>query len=178
MRTTDVYIEVSDETIAHSSVFGIIEPVWETVSIYDGIAEYEASLSAFSIQQRHVFAIQWYRAEVSNGAHFQFFYNSAGIVWQDAAEGLDAIGLPQAAAMLREAVSRLGTESRFRDERIAALDRNEPDFSGADEAFLELDRAGRFEDMAHAYIRAHASAFHFRGIVRRTLTDVDVDEVG
>lgn len=169
MREIEVYIEVNDRTIANGNLFELIEPVWDRVSIYHGVAEYEAALSGFSIPQRLLFAIRWYRAEVNNGGHDQFFFNSTGIVWPDALDGFEAIGLPRAAAILREAASRLGTESRSRAARQSALDMHQPYFEDLDDAFFKLDRTGMIEEHAIAYAWKHASAFYFRGTVTRTV---------
>jgi hypothetical protein len=62
----------------------VIDPLWWSVSIHDGPKKYEADLGHFSYPQRYIFAIQWYVAEVNNGGHNQFFFNSTGIVWKDA----------------------------------------------------------------------------------------------
>lgn len=169
MRTIEVQIEVNDATIARGDLFEVIEPVWDKVSIYDGVAEYEAALSGFSFQQRLVLAILWYRTEVNNGGHDQFFDNSTGIVWPDAVDGFEAIGMPQAATIIGEAVSRLGTESRFREMRQSALEDHQPDFEDLDNAFFKLDSTGAIDERALAYVREHAGAFYFKGTVTRAL---------
>lgn len=172
MRTVTVFIKINDDVISSGSPFEIIEPVWHRVSIYEGIGEYEAALSAFSLPQRLLFAIQWYRAEVCNGGHDQFFFNSAGIVWPDAVEGFEAIGLTKSATILREAVARLGTESRVRVERQMALELSEPDFDEFDRAFLEQETHGDIDERACAYARARPADFYFEGKVTRP----DLDE--
>ncbi len=69
---------------------------------------YERSLAGFSGPQRLVFAIHWYRAEVNNGGHVQFYSNSTGIVWRDALAGFEAMGLSDYAAVVRDSARLLG----------------------------------------------------------------------
>ena len=86
----------------------VIDPVWWRGNIYDGPEAYEGSLGSFTKAQRFVWAMLWYDAEVNNGGHDQFYGNSTGIVWRDALSGFEAIGAPEAAAILRESANRLG----------------------------------------------------------------------
>src|SRR5689334_19584479 len=102
-----VSITIDADTIAKGDLSSIIEPVWWTAHIYGTLAIYEASLKSFSHSQRIIFALQWYQAEVDNGGHDQFYFNSTGIVWPDALAGFDAIGVPEGATIIRESAKRL-----------------------------------------------------------------------
>lgn len=144
----------------------IIEPVWFSVNIYDSIEQYNKDLAAFSLPQRYVFAIQWYSAEVCNGGHDQFFFNSTGIVWKDALMGLKEIGAQKNAEILESAVERMGGTPAFdREERWNQMDELEPDFDDLDDDFYEGDN---LEEIVMKYIKEHAQDFVFCG-------EVDID---
>jgi len=153
LTVEDVLKAVSPQTV--------IEPVWLCVSIYDGYERYNADLEAFTLPQRHVFAIQWYAAEVNNGGHDQFFYNSTGIVWEDALTGLREVGHTRAEALLREAVQRLGGNPPFhRDQRQELLEETGADFHDLDTEFYEITD---LDETLLAYIQSRAEAFRFSG---------------
>ena len=76
----EVRIVINDQIIDQGDVYKIIEPLWWTVDIYQGEKIYSDGLGQFTENQKFVFAIEWYFAEVNNGGHSQFFSNSTGIV--------------------------------------------------------------------------------------------------
>jgi len=79
-------------------------------------------------------------AEVNNGGHCQFYSNSIGIVWEDAMEGFELIGLLKGKAIVDETVRRFGTRPSFdREERGNALDLIDDDFADLDSDFYNLD---------------------------------------
>lgn len=100
-----------------------MQPLWYTVSIYDGIDVYNETLSQFTLGQRRILALVWYDSEVSNGGHEQFFGNSTGIVWKDALEGMRMIEANRIANNFRKAIDLFGGEVPFdRYEREEMLD--------------------------------------------------------
>jgi len=142
----------------------ILDPVWWAGDIYDGIAEYERCLRPFSREQRLMYALLWYQAEVGNGGHDQFFYNSTGIVFPDVMSAFQELNLPEGVAILTEAARRLGgAPSRDRVDRQLQLDRLKPDFDDLDSRLYALD--GTLNSTMTAYVRAHAPAFFFHGVV-------------
>ena len=105
------------------NVWELIQPLWHTVSIYDGLEQYYQDLKPFSQAQRRLLALFWYDSEVCNGGHHQFFSNSTGIVWKDALDCMEMIGAGQYAQNLQKAVNLFGGSVPFeREERNAALD--------------------------------------------------------
>lgn len=141
----------------------VIDPLWWSVSIYDGEETYNTHLQSFTLPQRYVFAIQWYIAEVNNGGHDQFFFNSTGVVWKDALQGLRAIGHSQAAGVLQKAVDKLGGDPPLdRSARQDLLDDDTLDFEECDDAFCEISD---WDDVFKGYIHAHADDFVFHGYV-------------
>jgi Domain of unknown function (DUF4375) len=170
MKTVTVHVTIDEATVSSATdVFSLIDPLWERVDIYGSLARYQATLRPFTRSQRYLFAIQWYRSEVNNGGHDQFFGNSTGIVWEDALEGLQAIGLLEAATILRSASDRLGGASRHRAEREAQLEAAEADFEDLDDRFFELDRTGALDQKMLAFAREHAADFRFKGRVERVV---------
>ncbi len=102
------HIRIDRNVLDGDDAFHPIEPVWWTANIYDGEQKYERRLAGFSRPQRLVFAIHWYRAEVNNGGHHQFYSNSTGVVWRDALAGFEEMGLPDYVAVSRDSAQLLG----------------------------------------------------------------------
>ena len=95
------HIRIDEARLAAiDDVMDLIQPLWWTVNISSPEA-YEASLAPFTRGQRLVYALQMYRLEVDNGGHGQFYGNSGGIVWRDALEGFELLGLRELADNLR-----------------------------------------------------------------------------
>ena len=103
------------EDIAHCkySIWDLMQPLWFTVSIYDGIDVYHENLRCFTQGQRRMLALIWYDSEVSNGGHEQFFGNSTGIVWKDALEGMRMIQADHIADNFQKALDFFGGEVPF-----------------------------------------------------------------
>src|SRR5262249_58310390 len=119
MRYETVHVSVDDTTISANDLWAVMHPVWWSANIYNGPEEDERSLRQFSGPQRQVFAVLWYRAEVNNGGHHQFYQNSTGIVWKDALEAFRALELSEFGSILQQSAQRLGGSP--------ALDRAERD---------------------------------------------------
>lgn len=165
-----VHVEVNDETIANGDSWAVIQPIWWSISIYDGAGVYEQDSSRFSAAQRHVFAIRWYVSQVQNGGHRQFYSNSTGIVWEDARSGFTAIGVPKGAAIIDVSASRLGgNPSRDRMERQDQLELHSPDFDDCDEAFAQLLKKVDLEANLMHYIRSRPADFYFSGDIERVV---------
>ena len=153
--------------LAGDDAFAIIEPVWYAVDIYHSLFEYQSSLRVFSHPQRLVLAIHWYIAEVNNGGHEQFYDNSTGIVWPDAAAGFDAIHLSAVGDIIRESSRRLGMASRDREERGCQMEELQPSFADLDDRFYTLQDSVSIDTLILEYARRHAPSFYFEGIVQR-----------
>jgi hypothetical protein len=170
MRYETVHVCVDDGTIAAGDPWAVIEPVWWSANIYDGPAKYELSLLQFSRSQRLVFAVFWYRSEVNNGGHHQFYSNSTGIVWKDALEAFRALDAPEFASILAESAARLGgSPSLDHHERGEQLDTFGPDFSDLDDRFYEAENKVNLDDRVIRFIRARPSEFYFEGKIRRAV---------
>jgi hypothetical protein len=158
-------IIVDEEKISNSTPYDIIQPLWWSVSIYDGEKQYLEDLKKFSEPQRYVFTIEWYLAEVNNGGHDQFYYNSTGIVWEDALKGFEVLGLEENYEILKESANRLGGyPSKDREERQDQLDKHEPEFDDLDDRLYQSE--GNIEEALLRYIKDHKESFMFKGSVK------------
>ncbi|QKS44948.1 DMP19 family protein [Paenibacillus cellulosilyticus] len=154
---------IIDESVINSNdVFKIIEPLWWSVNIYDGDDQYYSNLSRFSKRQQQVFAIEWYLAEVNNGGHDQFYYNSTGIVWEEALNGFKEMELIEFFELIKESTIRLGgTPSKDRELRQEQLDKYKPYFGDLDEKLYEIEDKLQLHLME--YIKRNQTDFLFKG---------------
>jgi hypothetical protein len=170
MKTETVHLKLDRELILAADPWTVIEPVWWTGNIYDGVENYNRSLSQFSTPQRHVFAIMWYRTEVDNGGHDQFFFNSTGIVWQDALNGFRSMNARDFAAVLESAVARFPDMPSFdRETRQHQMDALAGDFEEKDDRFYDLDNGSMIDELLTEYIRQNAYAFSFDDMIERAV---------
>lgn len=155
---------VDDEMIDSGYVQEVITPLWWGVSIYDGETEMYDALEHFTEPQKYVWAVQWYKSEVTNGGHAQFFMNSSGIVWEIALEALRVINCPGAADILEEAAERLGgCPSMDKDNRWLQMKRHNAQFDDLDRAAWDHD--SMIDKALNNYVVANREAFYFDGDV-------------
>lgn len=130
-----------------------VKPVWNAVSIYDGPDKFLRQFSRIPEHAGHLFAVHWCISEVCNGGFHQFFSNSTGVLAPEAVAGFRAVGMPETAAIVEQAMARLPTPYiRDREDRQDALDALDPedlDEEGDWESpFDDLD--DQFYDLYHA----------------------------
>lgn len=158
------HFDINESFILNSQngSFEIIEPLWWSVDIYNGEEKYTSDLSNFTKEQRYIYAINWYLAEVNNGGHEQFYFNSTGIVAEDALEGFKELGLIENYNILKESFVLMGgVPSKDREERQNQLEKLEPNFEELDNRFYDTE----FETVMIKYIRDNSSKFYFEGTV-------------
>jgi len=161
---------IDDSIINSKDVQKIIEPVWWTGDIYNSHEDYLRSLRLFSQNQKYVYAIQWYQAEVDNGGHEQFFYNSTGIVWEDALNGFKKIGLSNYYEILEKAVAKMDNNIPFdREMRIKTLQSLKPDFDSLDILFYKTDSIQPLQEALSKFIDNNRSDFYFHGKIERPI---------
>lgn len=145
----------------------LMQPLWFTVSIYDGIDVYNENLSHFTQEQRRMFALIWYDSEVSNGGHEQFFCNSTGIVWKDALEGMRMIGADGIAENFQKAIDLFGGKVPYerseREEKLDELYEND-DFEGFDEMDSYYFKYTELVTRMNQYVVSHPQEFAVDGI--------------
>ena len=154
-----------EEILATDDMWTINEPAYWTINIYGSHDDYLESAKGFTVEQRYLNAICWYFAEVNNGGHHQFFYNSTGIVWEDALEGLRLFKMDILADNLQSVIDYFGGSVPFdRAERWTILQdwENEDELfdflDGKDDLVYEYD--GIFEDV---FVHEHPELFVFDG---------------
>lgn len=174
MKDVVKHVVIDDAAINERDAFEIIEPIRWISNIYDGEEEYIKSVSSFSENQIMIHAIFTYIAEVDNGGHDQFYFNSSGIVWRNALKGFRTIGLEEVALILEESNNRMGGDpSLDRSERIRALDVLKPDFNDLDERLYEFERTTDIDKVLLDYIKKHKTDFYFEGDVNETIFGED-----
>ena len=143
----------------------INEPAYWTINIYGSYDDYLESGKPFTLEQRYLNAICWYFAEVNNGGHHQFLYNSTGIVWEDALAGLRLFKMDELADNLQSVIDYFGGSVPFdRAERWTILQ----DWENEEELFDFLDKKddvvyeydGIYED---TFVHEHPELFVFDG---------------
>lgn len=159
------HFEFTEKDIADGKYDGweLVQPFWYNVSIYEGLEKYNNDMADMTIAQRKLFAICLYDSEVGNGGHHQFFFNSSGIVWKDALDGLRMIGDDADADNFQKAIDMFGGNVPFdRAERVEALDRiGDIDvFDEIDRAYYEGEGCDRY---LMEYIKSHPAEFAVNG---------------
>ena len=146
-------------------MWSINEPAYWSINIYGSYDDYLESAKGFTIEQRYLNAICWYFAEVNNGGHHQFFYNSTGIVWEDALAGLRLFNMKELAENFQSVLDFFGGTVPFdRAERWHLLQQYEdnPEFfdflDEKDDAVYTYD--GILEDV---FVHENPQLFVFDG---------------
>ena len=160
-------ITIEDVQNAEDS-WDIIEPVYETVNIYNTYKDYLDSAKIFTLEQRYLLAIIWYFIEVNNGGHYQFFDNSTGIVWKDTLKGFELFGMKEHASNFKNLLAYFGgTISFVREERTELLTQMEEEYG--DDFYQKLDEADDFvydydgNENELSFIQKNPEKFIFHG---------------
>jgi hypothetical protein len=85
-----------------------VEPIWEDVNIHSGAEPFKKSFRAVRREAGLLIAAVWCQSEVCNGGLGQFFGNSTGVLAPEAVEGFRALGQPQIADLLVQAMGLMG----------------------------------------------------------------------
>ncbi|MDD7511345.1 MAG: DMP19 family protein [Peptostreptococcaceae bacterium] len=164
-----IYKKITEEDIKNiDDSWDMTQPMYWTANIYDSYEDYIKSTEIFTLEQRYLLAITWYFIEVNNGGHEQFFYNSTGIVWEDAINGFKLFGMNDFAENFQKVIDYFGGRIPFdREERWDMLEvlqeKNEDEFLNF------LDKADDFiygytgENTELTYIKANPEKFVFDG---------------
>ena len=142
----------------------MIEPFWESISIYDDPETFLNQFRKVQSSVGHLFAAHWLYSEVCNGGFHQFFSNSTGVLAPEAAEGFRAIGLDDCAAVIEEAIQFFGRnyprEQEERNEILDGIEGNEEEewnpFFKLDARFYKLVEGDRFLKAADEHADNHA----------------------
>ena len=114
----------TEQKVPGEIYWSVIEPIWDSISIYDGPEVFLLQFGKVSSEVGNLFASHWCQSEVCNGGFDQFFYNSTGVLAPEAAKGFQAIGLCDLAELVRKAMSIFGDPyPRDRGVRCDLLER-------------------------------------------------------
>src|SRR5437870_1993912 len=91
-----------------SVYWAVIEPVCDSISIYDGPARFLSEHAAAPTVARTLFAAHWCQSEVCNGGFEQFFSNSTGVLGPEAILAFHEIGMPLTSSLIANAAAYLG----------------------------------------------------------------------
>ena len=144
----------------------LVEPIWDTVSIYDGGETFLEQFAAAPRASQVLFAAHWTQSEVLNGGFGQYFSNSTGVLAPEAVWAFRELGMPNTAAAVEKAMAFFGNpyprdRGPREDALEAGLDASGDDFDPfqeADESFFETieEENGGFETAVDAYAAANA----------------------
>ncbi|WP_160168332.1 DMP19 family protein [Novipirellula maiorica] len=133
------YSNHSDDHVSEGAARGLIAS-HDLQNFEDRIWAKEKSSGWESLnkEQQMYSAVFWLDAEVNNGGHSQYFFNSAGNNWQVAREGLKAMGSTERLPTFEGVLSLFGDEKPFpdrekRQEQLAAV------YANNEKAFDEYD---------------------------------------
>lgn len=126
---------------------------------------YEASVSGLPRDLQLLAATDYGVADIENGGFDQFFSNPTGVFAPEMVEWFDRAGLPETAAIMREAMAVFGTEfPRSQTKRNSFLDSDPGDsdsprstwdtFETLNEQFYATLPRGRFNELADRWLRA------------------------
>ena len=157
---------MSDESERPGQAYwGLVEPIWKAISIYDGPAKFISQFRAVPLPAGLLYAAHWCQSEVRNGGFHQFFYNSTGVLAPEALTAFESIGLHEWATILTEAMRLFGTpyprERVDRIQKLAAVprEREKRAFQDLDLKFYDWLHAEkhRFEHAADKFAQEHES---------------------
>jgi len=120
-------------------------------------------LASLTTPQLHCHALFMYDAEVNNGGHSQYFFNTSGMHWREALAGLEAIGARERHALLAEALSQFGKEfpavdrTQRKNQLAKIIRRNEDAFDEIDERYFASKE--RLEVLTAKYVINNADDF-------------------
>lgn len=119
----------------------LYEPFYDQFNFYEGREEWLRSIATIPEKAVDLFAVHWLHLEVCNGGFWQYFFNSTGACAPEARRGFSAIGMPDVAKVVSEAMAKLGSEypgSREVRQEIVGAPENPMDFSDLDQSFYDL----------------------------------------
>lgn len=140
----------------------------ELIEFHEGYRRYRDDYKRAPEAYRVLFCGYWCQYEINNGGFKQFFWNSTGVIAPEAVLAFQTVGLPELAAVVRDAMIIFGsafprnrqTRIKFIDERYPKgikIPEGEGSFDLFDSRFYDLEqtKAGNWDKAADAYLRKH-----------------------
>jgi hypothetical protein len=105
-----------------AAYWAVVKPMFGKIDTGTSPENYLASIAGLPRSEVGLYAAHVCLAEIFNGGLLQFFWNKAGVLAPEAAEGFVAVGMTQMAALIRGIAAQLGDPyPRDRDDRWDAL---------------------------------------------------------
>ena len=114
-------------------------------------------------EQQMYLAVFMFDAEVNNGGHSQYFFNSSGNDWQNALDGLKAMGLVDRAAIFQKSLDYFGSqgpspERSTRQKQLSKIFRkHEAEFNELDSQYYDSKES--IEVRSIRFVIQHARQF-------------------
>ena len=141
----------------------VIKPMWDAVDIYDTLQTLTNGLNSATPGQRAIFATTWLDSEVCNGGFDQFFYNSTGILTNEALLGFDRLMAIAHAELLGQAIGLFpeGQVPSNRGERVELLETvvQKNDLDKLDHLYYKLDKQKPLCEFMLEYIAERPEEF-------------------
>jgi clan AA aspartic protease len=122
-----IWLSNIDEPRAGEAYWRLVQPFWNSISIYDGPEVFLRQLEMVEPAIGHLFAGHWCQCEVCNGGFHQFFSNSTGVLAPEARAAFKIMGLEEWSKILHEAMKFFGDpyirERADRQKLLAAVAR-------------------------------------------------------
>lgn len=129
---------------------GATEAIYRFHRYYDLIRDprdvvVKSGWHALTVAEKHILAVDELDAEVNNGGFAQYYFNSSGDHWQDAHNGLAAIGAEGRYRLMSTTIETFGeakpaVDGSTRTSQLSKVAGKEDDpFSGQDSAWYKLD---------------------------------------
>ncbi len=166
MKKVTKYVNITEKDIKNMAddYWFVVDPMWEKGDIYQTYDIYEKSLSEFTSFQKYLHAVVWLVAEVNNGGFDQLFFNSTGIVWNNACKGFEVMGIYEVVDILKKVEILYGKSPSFvRQERWNEMEHNTKWHQEIDELDSEFYALEDFDSKIVEYIKGNASQFLFEG---------------
>jgi hypothetical protein len=136
------------------SYWRYVDPIWDSVSIYDGADAFLREFNKATEKQKTLFAAHWAQSEIMNGGLGQFFSNCTGVLSPEAVKAFEVIGMPKCAETLTNAMKFFGEiYPRDQSRREECFERLYEEF-GDDKIPLE-----QFEDIMATEIEDENGGF-------------------
>ena len=117
METPQISYKIPHPASDDNLTWDVISVMWEHVNFYEDEETYKQSIEPATKGQLAIYACTWYISEVKNGGHDQFFFNSTGMVWQDALNGFVLLGAEKYCQILSEAIAVFPNSNPAKDRQ-------------------------------------------------------------
>ncbi len=157
--------ESNNEKVASGAIQGLLA-IYDLDDFRSKLSERERKdgFEALTHEQQLYFAVFMYDAEVCNGGHSQYLFNSSGDDWKLALDGLNEMGFQERTLIFKQALSYFGKAgpSSNREQRMVQLasvfDKHEEEYNALDTSYYRLKNEP-VEVFLKRYVLRHPDAF-------------------